>query len=73
MPSDNQAASRAIGTRFRHGLLARTVVLEEESMLVESMAVAPWRQLRVWGVQKASMFRGARERCGFYESNPGSC
>ena len=57
---------------LRHGLLARTVVLEEESthrfrellhalmdefqpasatqiMLVETMAVARWRQLRIWG------------------------
>ena len=64
----------------RHGLLARTVVLEEESTerflellagyvdeyqpsaasqisLVETMAVARWRQLRVWGAQKTAMDR----------------
>src|ERR1035438_10434004 len=64
----------------RHGLLAETVVLEEESTerfldllaelmdehqpstatqvcLVETMAVARWRQLRVWGAQKTAMDR----------------
>ena len=64
----------------RHALLARTVVLEEESAdrfqelfasyiseyqpatasqvsLVETMAVARWRQLRVWGAQKTAMDR----------------
>src|SRR5271169_4289539 len=64
----------------RHGLLAQTVVLEEESAarfmdlfasyleeynpttpsqvsLVETMAVARWRQLRVWGAQKTAMDR----------------
>lgn len=63
---------------LRHGLLARTVVLEEESthrfrellhalmdefqpasatqiMLVETMAVARWRQLRIWGLQKVAL------------------
>ncbi len=63
---------------LRHGLLARTIVLEEEStdrflellralieefhpasatqlMLVETMAVARWRQLRLWGLQKVAM------------------
>jgi hypothetical protein len=65
----------------RHGLLARTVVLEEESVerfhellavltdeyqprtsteltLVETMAVARWRQLRIWGMQKTALDRG---------------
>jgi hypothetical protein len=65
---------------IRHGLLAQTVVLEEEVAsrfrellaaymeeyqprtasqvsLVETMAVARWRQLRVWGAQKAGMDR----------------
>ncbi len=65
---------------LRHGLLARTVVLEEEStprflellralieefrpasatqlMLVETMAVARWRQLRIWGLQKVALDR----------------
>jgi hypothetical protein len=64
----------------RHGLLAQTVVLEEESAdrflelhaayideykprtasqlsLVETMVVARWRQLRVWGAQKTAMDR----------------
>jgi hypothetical protein len=64
----------------RHGLLAGTVVLEEESedrfqallsafmeeyqpatqtqiTLVETMAVARWRQLRVWGAQKTALDR----------------
>jgi len=63
-----------------HGLLAQTVVLNEESAdrfqellaaymddykprsasqvsLVESMAVARWRLLRIWGVQKSTMDR----------------
>jgi hypothetical protein len=65
----------------RHGLLARTVVLEEECVerfheliavltdeyqprtsteltLVETMAVARWRQLRIWGMQKTALDRG---------------
>jgi hypothetical protein len=65
---------------IRHGLLAETVVLEEEATgrfmdlllqymdehqpatatqvtLVETMAVARWRQLRVWGAQKTAMDR----------------
>ena len=65
---------------IRHGLLAETVVLEEESTerfldlltefmdehqpstatqvtLVETMAVARWRQLRVWGAQKTAIDR----------------
>jgi hypothetical protein len=65
----------------RHGLLAQTVVLEEESAdrfqellaalmdeyqprtasqvaLVEAMAVARWRQSRVWLAQKTAMDRG---------------
>src|SRR5580698_8801891 len=64
----------------RHGLLAQTVVLDEESAdrfldlftgymdehkpstatqisLVETMAAARWRQLRVWGAQKTSIDR----------------
>lgn len=64
----------------RHGLLAQTVVLDEESTdrfldllaalmdeyepgtatqvaLVETMAAARWRQLRVWGAQKTAMDR----------------
>lgn len=65
---------------LRHGLLARTVVLEDEStprflellraltdefhpasatqlMLVETMAVARWRQIRTWGLQKVALDR----------------
>src|SRR5580698_5412731 len=67
----------------RHGLLAQTVVLDEESAdrfldlltgymdehkpstatqvsLVETMAAARWRQLRVWGAQKTSIDRDKR-------------
>lgn len=65
---------------LRHGLLARTVVLAEESIgrflallhalieefhpssatqliLVETMAIARWRQLRVRGMHKVAMDR----------------
>ncbi len=79
-PITEQGKLNASRNSIRHGLLARTVVLEEESaerflellaafteeyqpasttqvMLVETMAVARWRQLRVWGVQKAAMDR----------------
>lgn len=63
---------------LRHGLLARTVVLDGESLerfttllyalrdelqpqtgieatLVENMAVARWRQMRLWGMEKAGI------------------
>jgi len=79
-PATEQGKLNSSRNSVRHGLLARTVVLEEESaerflellaalteeyqpasttqvMLVETMAVARWRQLRVWGVQKAAMDR----------------
>jgi len=63
---------------LRHGMLARTVVLEGESkdrfnelcksltdeleprtaienLLVQKMAVAHWRQMRFWNIEKAAM------------------
>ncbi len=79
-PITEQGKRNSSRNSLRHGLLARTVVLEEESRprflellaaymeeykpraasqvsLVETMAVARWRQLRIWGVQSASMDR----------------
>jgi hypothetical protein len=63
---------------LRHGMLARTIVLDGESrerfnelcksltdelqpatsiehLLVQKMAVAHWRQMRFWNIEKASM------------------
>jgi hypothetical protein len=79
-PVTEQGKRNSAGNNFRHGLLAQTVVLEEESTerflelyaafideyqprtasqvsLVETMVVARWRQLRVWGAQKTAMDR----------------
>ena len=79
-PVTEQGKRNSAGNSTRHGLLAQTVVLDEEDAdrfqellasfmdeykpstasqvsLVETMAVARWRQLRVWGVQKAGMDR----------------
>ena len=76
-PEGKRISSR---NSLRHGLLAQTVVLEEESserfveliaaltdefqprtttelMLVETMAVARWRLLRIWGIQKTALDR----------------
>jgi len=79
-PITEQGKRNSSRNSLRHGLLAQTVVLEEESRprflellaaymeeykpraasqvsLVETMAVARWRQLRIWGVQSASLDR----------------
>ena len=79
-PVTGQGKRNSSRNSLRHGLLARTVVLEEESSerflellagymeeyqpsapsqvsLVETMAVARWRQLRVWGAQKTALDR----------------
>jgi hypothetical protein len=79
-PITRQGKRNSARNSTRHGLLAQTVVLEEESTerfqellagymedydprsssevsLVETMAVARWRQLRVWGAQKSVMDR----------------
>ncbi len=79
-PVTEQGKRNSASNSTRHGLLAQTVVLDEEDAdrfqeilasfmdeykpstasqvsLVETMAVARWRQLRVWGVQKAGMDR----------------
>ena len=74
------AEGKAISSRnrLRHGLLARSVVLDGENRtrfyrllseltaeftpegpvqnaLVETMAVARWRQMRIWGMEKAGL------------------
>jgi hypothetical protein len=74
-PEGKQKASR---NSVRHGMLARTIVLDGESRdrftallatlkeelrpqtaiesaLVENMAVARWRQMRLWGMEKAGI------------------
>jgi hypothetical protein len=79
-PTTEKGKQKSARNSLRHGLLAQTVVLEEESSerfldllagymeehqpqtasqlsLVETMAVARWRQLRVWGAQKTAMDR----------------
>jgi hypothetical protein len=79
-PTNERGKQNSARNSTRHGLLAGTVVLREESAdrfltllaaytgeyqpttasqvsLVETMAVARWRQLRVWGAQKTAMDR----------------
>ena len=79
-PITEQGKRNSSRNSLRHGLLAKTVVLAEESVdrfkdllasymdeyhpttasqvsLVETMAVARWRQLRVWAVQKTALDR----------------
>ncbi len=74
-PEGKAASSR---NRLRHGLLARTVVLEGEdrevfyallrdfetefnpqspveNALVQTLAVARWRQIRIWGMETAGL------------------
>src|SRR5215470_10826372 len=79
-PITRQGKANSSRNATRHGLLSRTVVLEEEDedrflgllesltaefeprsateiYLVETMAVARWRQLRTWGLQKTALDR----------------
>jgi hypothetical protein len=74
-PEGKRKSSR---NSLRHGMLARTVVLDGESrerfnelcrsltdelqpataienLLVQKMAVAHWRQMRLWNIEKATM------------------
>jgi len=84
-PITEQGKRNSSRNGIRHGLLAQTVVLEEESTerfeelfssyleeyrpttasqvsLVETMVVARWRQLRVWGAQKTAMDRDMKSQ-----------
>jgi hypothetical protein len=77
-PKTPEGKQRSARNATRHGLLARSVVLEGEVLdrftalldslktlfeprncvetaLVENMAVARWRQLRLWGMERAGM------------------
>ena len=77
-PKTPEGKHRSARNATRHGLLARSVVLEGEVLdrftalldslktlfeprncvetaLVENMAVARWRQLRLWGMERAGM------------------
>jgi hypothetical protein len=73
------------GTRLRHGLYARAIVLDGESrkrfialieslytefdpqtasqeMLVERLAVAQWRQMRLWTYERSAITREAKKQ-----------
>jgi hypothetical protein len=77
-PTTPEGKRKASRNSVRHGMLARTIVLEGESFdrftallaalkeelqpqtgiecaLVENMAVARWRQMRLWGMEKAGI------------------
>src|SRR5579863_2385025 len=77
-PKTPEGKLRSARNSIRHGVLARTIVLQEESAAsfnnllaafeqelqphgpverscVENMAVARWRMLRLWGMEKAGL------------------
>jgi hypothetical protein len=77
-PKTPEGKARVSRNAIKHGLLAKTVVLEGENRqlfrklltefmdefqpataveraLVETLAVTRWRQLRLWGIEKAGL------------------
>ncbi len=77
-PRTEEGRRRAARNKIRHGVLAQTIVLENEdpeafksllasyqaqfepatpteSALVENLAAARWRQMRIWGIEKANL------------------
>jgi hypothetical protein len=84
-PRTNSGKSISSQNAVRHGMLARAVVLDDESKelffellvslkaellprtgieraLVENMAVARWRQMRLWGMEKAGLVSEIRKQ-----------
>ncbi len=84
-PTSETGKRKSAGQNLRHGFLARTVVLPDESrerfdallsglvtdlqpagpiesLLIEKMAVAQWRLLRVWTMEKAIIVNAASQQ-----------
>jgi hypothetical protein len=77
-PKTSQGRQRSAKNKIRHGLLAQTIVLDDEdrtaflelladfeaeyapqtksdSVLVEHLAAATWRLMRIWAIEKAGL------------------
>lgn len=84
-PATPEGKLKSSQNAVKHGLLARSIVLEGEvldrftalldslialfeprtcveSALVENMAVARWRQMRLWGMEQAGMAQEMRKQ-----------
>ena len=84
-PTSPEGLRKASRNSLRHGMLARTIVLDGESLdrfmlllstlqdelqpqtavesdLVESMAVARWRQMRLWSMEKSALGHEIRKQ-----------
>jgi hypothetical protein len=91
-PRSSKGRGIAARNGTRHGMLARTIVLEGESpnrfmlllgalqdefqpqtcvqrSLVETMAVARWRQMRLWAIEKAGISHEIRQRESIAENS----